>query len=172
MGALERGWTIVCEDESIFLYDSLIRYVWAKRGSRPIVLMTGSHRRTCVYGALSIDGRQLFRQRSNVDGESFLAYLEELKRKFAPMLLFLDKSNPHYKDEEVRAWLLENSDCIEVMWFPKARPELNPIEQCWNLLKDELLANRLYPTFEGMERAIGQRIRTERFGLNITNYLC
>jgi hypothetical protein len=72
------------------------RYVWAKRGREVLVLTTGSHKRTCLFGALSIDGRQLFRQRDNIDGENFLAYLEELKRKFAPMLLFLDISNPHY----------------------------------------------------------------------------
>jgi len=34
------------------------------------------------------------------------------------------------------------------------------------------MANRLHPTFEEMERAIGQRIRTKRFRLNVTNYLC
>jgi len=167
-----RGWAVVCEDESIFTHDSLVRYVWAKRGSRPMVLATGSHRRTCLFGALSIDGRQLFRQYANVDGENFLAYLKELKRKFSPMLLFLDRSSPHRVDEDVRDYLLENCDSIEVMWLPRARPELNPVEGCWNLLKDELMANRLHPTFEEMERAIGQRIRTKRFRLNVTNYLC
>ena len=29
---------------------------------RPIVTITGSHQRTCVFGALCIDGRQFFRQ--------------------------------------------------------------------------------------------------------------
>jgi len=167
-----RGWSVVCEDESIFTYDYVSRYLWAKSGNRLFALITGSHRRTCVFGALSIDGRQLFRQRDNVDGESFLSYLKELKRKFAPMLLFLDRSRPHHVDEDVREYLLENGDVIEAMWFPRARPELNPVEGCWNLLKDELLANRIYPTFKGMREAIAQRIRTKRFGLNIANYLC
>ena len=136
------------------------------------VLMTGSHRRSCLFGALSIDGRQLFRQRDNVDGENFLAYLKGLEMKFAPMLLFLDRSNPHYKDEEVKDWLIDNGDSIEAMWFPKARPELNPVEECWNMLKDELLANKIYPTFREMREAIAQRIRTKRFGLDIIDYLC
>jgi transposase len=121
---------------------------------------------------MSIDGRQLFRQRSSIDGENFLAYLREMKRKFAPMLLFLDRSGPHHRDEEVRKFLLENSDSIEVIWLPRARPELNPVEECWNLLKEELLANRIYPTFGEMRIAIAQRIRTKRFGLNIVDYLC
>jgi transposase len=164
---------VVCEDESIFTYDSILRCVWAKRRSEPFVLTTGSHRHSCLFGAMSIDGRQLFRQRSSIDGENFLAYLREMKRKFAPMLLFLDRSGPHHRDEEVRKFLMENSDCIKVIWFPRARPELNPVEECWNLLKKELLANKIkiYPTFGEMRIDIAQRIRTKRFRLNIVDYL-
>ena len=31
-------------------------------GIRPIVTVTGSHQRTCVFGTITIDGKQLFRQ--------------------------------------------------------------------------------------------------------------
>ena len=162
----------MCEDESIFTYDSVSRYVWAKMGRELFVLMTGSHRRTCVFGALSIDGRQIFRQYPKVNGAYFLEYLKELEHKFAPMLLFLDRSSPHYRDRAVSDWLLENGHRVEVMWLPKARPELNPVEGCWNALKDELLANRIYPTFHEMMEGIGQRIRTKRFKLDVVDYLC
>jgi transposase len=169
---MERGWTVVCEDESIFTYDSVLRCIWAKRGSEPFVLTTGSHRHSCVFGAMSIDGRQLFRQRSSIDGENFLAYLKELKRKFAPMLLFLDRSRAHYRDQEVRKFLMENSDSIEVIWFPRARPDLNPVEECWRQSKDIVLANRVYPSFDEMKRRISRILRTRRFKLNIVEYLC
>ena len=42
--------TVVCEDESIFVYDSVVRKIWARRGTRPIAVKTGSHRKTCVFG--------------------------------------------------------------------------------------------------------------------------
>ena len=146
--------------------------MWAKRGSKPIVLTTGSHRRTCLFGTVSLDRKQLFRQHDTVNGENFLAYLKELKRKFDAFLLFLDKSAPHHRDKRVRRWLRKNRYSVKVRWFPTARPELNPVEECWNLLKDELIANKLYPTFEEMKRAIGERMRTKRFRLNMINYLC
>ncbi|MGQ9515127.1 MAG: transposase [Thermoproteota archaeon] len=92
-------------------------------------------------------------------------------REISPSLVEC-KSNPHYKDEEVKDWLRDNGDIIEVVWLPEARPELNPVEECWNMLKDELLANRIYPTFGEMREAIAQRIRTKRFKLNLINYLC
>jgi hypothetical protein len=35
--------------------------MWTAHGIRPIVTMTGSHQRTCVFGTLCIDSRQFFR---------------------------------------------------------------------------------------------------------------
>jgi len=94
-----------------------------------------------------------------------------LKRKFGRMLLFLDRSTAH-RNEDVERWLKANRKAVKVKWLPTARPELNPVEECWNLLKDELVANRLHSTFEEMKRAIGTRVRTKRFKLNLINYLC
>jgi hypothetical protein len=34
--------------------------MWTADKIRPIVTMPGSHQRTCVFGALCIDGRQFF----------------------------------------------------------------------------------------------------------------
>jgi len=106
-----------------------------------------------------------------VNGRNFLAYLKTLKRKSGRMLLFLDRSKAH-RNEEVERWLKANRKTVKVKWFPTARPELNPVEKCWNLLKDELVANRLHCTFEEMKRAISERMRTKRFKPNLINYLC
>lgn len=53
---------ILVQDESIFVYDSLVRKKWTAKRVRPKVIITGSHQKTCVFGTLSLDGRQLFRQ--------------------------------------------------------------------------------------------------------------
>ena len=106
-----------------------------------------------------------------MNGRNFLAYLKTLKRKFGRMLLFLDRSNAH-RSKEVERWLRTNRDAVKVKWFPIARPELNPVEECWNLLKYKLVANRLHPTFEEMKQAIAERIRTRRLKLNMIKYLC
>jgi transposase len=94
-----------------------------------------------------------------------------MKRKFGRMLLFLDRSNAH-RNKEVERWLKTNRETIKVKWFPVARPELNPVEECWNLLKNELQANILYPTFEEMKMTIREKMRTKKFKLNLINYLC
>ena len=146
--------------------------MWAKRGSKPIVLTTGSHRRTCLFGTVSLDRKQLFRQYDTVNGENFLSYAKELKRRFGAFLLFLDKSAPHHRDEQVRRWLRKNRNSVKVRWFPTARPELNPVEECWRQTKDITQANRIYPTFESMKKEISKTLRTKRFRLDIVEYLC
>ena len=61
----DSGFTVVSLDESFFFYDSLVRRVWIEQDKRPIVRVTGSHQRSCVFGAISMEEKkkkQLFRQ--------------------------------------------------------------------------------------------------------------
>ena len=48
----EDGFTVVSLDESFFFYDSLVRRVWIDENKRPIVQVTGSHKHSCIFGAI------------------------------------------------------------------------------------------------------------------------
>ena len=61
-GEEKEGFSLVSLDESFFFYDSLARRVWVDKEKRPIVRVTGSHRHLCLFGAMDIEGKQLFRQ--------------------------------------------------------------------------------------------------------------
>jgi hypothetical protein len=39
-----------------------VRKVWIEENSRPIVTVTGSHRNFCMFGAINLEGKQLFRK--------------------------------------------------------------------------------------------------------------
>ena len=54
----EDRFTIVSLDESFFFYDSLVRRVWIEEKKRPIVRVTGSHKHSCIFGAISMEGNQ------------------------------------------------------------------------------------------------------------------
>ena len=84
----------VVGDESIFVHDALARRrMWMPKGKRPIVVTTGSHQKTCVFGVLSIDvRRQLFRQYDTFDRYTFLDHLKKLQNKFHKVILFLDRA--------------------------------------------------------------------------------
>jgi hypothetical protein len=55
----QESFTIISLDESFFFYDSLVRRVWINEDKRPVVRITGSHQRSCVFGAISMEGKQL-----------------------------------------------------------------------------------------------------------------
>ncbi|MER5174179.1 MAG: hypothetical protein ABJB76_06925 [Candidatus Nitrosocosmicus sp.] len=58
--------TIVSLDKSFFFYDSRVRQVWIEENNRPVVRVTGSHKHSCICGAIRIEcKKQLFRQYDN-----------------------------------------------------------------------------------------------------------
>lgn len=71
-------------------------------GNRPIHLAaTDTHGRTVLFGAISLDGRQLFRQYKRFDGISFLDYLKKAHRRFRRLYLFMDRAPQHTKTGKV-----------------------------------------------------------------------
>jgi transposase len=169
---IPKGFTIMVEDESIFIHDALIRRrMWTPEGKRPIVVTTGSHQKTCVFGTITFDGRQLFRQYYTFNQYSFISYLGELKRKFRKMILFLDRAPQHCRSKRVKAYLERNNDVMKVEYLPKGSPEFSAVEECWKQGKDDLLVSRYYPSFTNLKAAITGYYRTKRFNLNISKYL-
>jgi hypothetical protein len=61
----QESFTIISTDESFFFYDSLVRRVWIDESKRPVVRITGSHKHSCLFGAISMEGNHLFRQYDN-----------------------------------------------------------------------------------------------------------
>ena len=73
---LPKGFTAISLDESFFFFDSLVRKVWIFKNTRPVVRITGSHQQSCLFGAVSIDGRQLFRQYNHFNENTFYIFLK------------------------------------------------------------------------------------------------
>jgi len=158
-------------DESIIVHDAIARRVWAPQGIRPICIVTGSHQRTVLFGALSLDGRQLFRQYACFNEDSCLAFIKKIHRKFRRLYLFLDRARQHYRSARVRAYLRKSRATLRARWFPVGCPEFNVIEECWRQMDNDLLASRYYPSFPDLKASIAGYIRTRRFSLDMRKYL-
>lgn len=148
--------------------------MWTANRVRPVVTMTGSHQRTCVFGTLCIDGgggRQLFRQYESFNQYTFMDYLKRVQKKFGKLILFIDRARQHHRSIMVKEYIKQNKDVLKVIYFPKASPEFNAIEECWRQGKYDLLVSRYYPKFENFKRVIANYYRTRRFKLDIVKYL-
>ena len=100
----EEGFTIGPLDESFFFCDSLVRRgVWIDGKKRPVARVTGSHKHSCLFGAISLEGKQLFRQDQIFNGDTFLGFLKTIHSKFPRCHLFMDKAvSPHHRSRKAR----------------------------------------------------------------------
>jgi hypothetical protein len=57
------------------------------------VTVTVSHQKTGVFGTITIDGKQIFRDVFNQ--YAFLKYLKGLRRKFRKLVLCIDRAAQH-----------------------------------------------------------------------------
>lgn len=149
----------------------LVRRVWIYKDSRPVVRVTGSHQRSCLFGAISLDGRQLFRQYDWFDEDTFLDYLKQVHYKFPKCYLFLDKARQHYRSEKVKRYFEKHKKALIPVWIPTASPEFMVLEQCWKVSKNDLLVLTYYPSFGDFKRRIWHHFRTRRFCFDMRKYL-
>jgi transposase len=124
-----------------------------------------------MFGAISRDKKQLFRQYDRFNENTFYRFLKQIHFKFPRCYIFLDKAPQHYKSNKVRQYFEQHRDDLVPVWLPTASPEFMALEQCWNISKKDLLVLTHYQSFINFRKKIGQYFRTKHFNLNMRNYL-
>lgn len=166
---LQTQWHILVQDESIFIHNLYIKRKWISTGKRPVVKVTGSRNKTIVFGIISNDGKQLFRQYARFNSDSFIKYLEEVRKKFKKFVMFVDRATQH-RSKVVQDYLQKNKDSMRIEYLPVGSPEFNAVEECWRQGKCEILSN-YYSSFTYLKQVISRYYRTTRFNLDIKKYL-
>lgn len=160
------------EDESIFVQDIETKKVWAGPGIRPVRIVSGSHFKTAVFGAIGIDGTQFFRQYDAFDGPSFLDFLKKVHRRFGRQYLFLDRAIQHKRTKIVTDYMTRNRRTLRVRWIPTASPEFDMMEECWRQGEKDLSALPIFPTtLPDLRRFLARYYRTRRFHLGMKRFL-
>ena len=145
------------------------RKKWVSADKRPIVTVTGSRKRTIIFGSLSLDGKQLFKQYDEFNSVTFVDYLKQIQKRFGKCIVFVDRATPHCS-KITKRFLDSNKDTIRLEYFPVGSPEFNAVEECWRQGKYQLLST-YYPMFGFLKDTISQYYRTTRFKLDIVKYL-
>ena len=79
-----------------------MRRKWIVRQKRRVVTVAGSHSKTIIFGALSSDGKQLLRQHDRFDSQTFIRYLEQVRKKFKKFVIFVDRATQHRFESSAR----------------------------------------------------------------------
>ncbi len=139
--AIEIWW----QDEARVGQKTKITRRWAKRGTRPSAPMD---QRTCsayIFGAICPArgvGAGLILPRCNTDAMNL--HLQEISLAVAPgahAIVIVDQAGWHFSKD------LEIPDNITLLPLPPKWPELNPVENIWQFMRDNWLSNRIFKSY-------------------------
>lgn len=133
---------ILIEDETIFRTLPPLRKMWMRIGQQVRIPTPFQNEDTCLYGALELnEGDCVYAFHDKAISENTIAYLEQLLNHYPdqPILLIWDQAKFH-TSQLVEEWLADHPR-LTTMLLPKYAPDLNPIEDLWQVLKDRVAAN-------------------------------
>lgn len=162
-GSLVKVWVM---DEARFGLHTELRRVWTVRGQRPVVTRQIKYQWEYLYGALSVVGGEAhFAHLPGVSLGWDESYLHDLVATDPAVthVLLRDQAGFHLRDGDPRL-----PAQVRIIDLPPYCPELNPCEQLWDILKDDL-ANHVFPTIPKLR--VGMLATLRRFWDNATAVL-
>ena len=144
---------------------------WARRGSRPRQPKDQRYQSTYIFGAICpARGRGAALVMPAANTSAMQAHLDEVSLAVAPGahgVLLMDRAAWHTTGE------LEMPDNITPILLPSRAPELNPVENIWQYLRQSYLSNRVFEDYDDIvdaacqawNRLIGQPARITSIGL-------
>ena len=143
-------------DEARLGLHTELRRVWTLRGLRPVVNRQIKYHWDYLYGALSVSGGEAhFAHLPGVSLEWDAGYLRDLAASdgHATHVVLRDQAGFHLRDGDPRL-----PARVRLIDLPPYSPELNPCEQLWDILKDDL-ANQVHQSIAKLRAAMKPTLR-------------
>ena len=143
-------------DEARLGLHTELRRVWTLRGRRPIVTRQIKYRWDSLYGALSLGaGEAHFAHLPGVSLDGDAGDLRDLAASdpVAIHVLLRDQAGFPLRDGDPRL-----PARVRLVDLPPYSPELNPCQQLWDILKDDL-ANRVHTSISKLRAAMKPTLR-------------
>jgi len=155
-----RGW-LLFQDESGVSQKPPLRRTWAPKGQTPVVVHPFNWKKMSISAALAYrwDGkraRMYFQMKpDSYDGTALIGFLKELKKHFwgQPVILIWD-GLPAHRSRQMQEFLAGQQDWLYVARLPGYAPDLNPVEDLWENLKGNELANQSADNLGAVGRAV------------------
>src|SRR5207253_2535565 len=135
-----------CKDEARIGQKNKITRRWARRGTRPSAAHDQRTRSAYIFGAICPAqgiAAGLVLPRCNIAAMSL--HLAEISRTVTPgahAVLLLDQAGWHLSAK------LDVPNNITLMPLPPKSPELNPVENIWQFIRDNWLSNRVFQSYD------------------------
>ncbi len=129
---------------------------WAPPGTRPVVACQLVREYLYAYGAVCpADGTLISLVLPSMHTECFAVFCGEIARRHPQELIVLvcDGAASHITGELV---LPEN---LRIVTLPPYSPELNPVEQLWDLIRERWFSNIAHKSLGAVEAALVAALR-------------
>jgi hypothetical protein len=142
------------QDEARIGQKGTLTRLWARPGTRPRAVQDTRYKWAYIFGAVCPEravGAGLVTPYA--DTQAMNAHLVEIAKAVEPgahAILVVDGAGWHGSDA------LAVPDTISLLKLPPYAPELNPVENVWQFLRANKLANRLYDTYQAIVDACCQ----------------
>ena len=136
-------------DEARIGQQGSLTYIWAERGSRPRAPRDQRYDWAYLFGAVCpARGIGAALVLPTVNSEATTLHLAEIGALVAPdahAVIILDGAGWHQTGGRLRL-----PDNISLLPLPSYSPELNPVENIWQFLRQNYLANRVFATYDAI----------------------
>ena len=168
------GYEIIAIDEASFHLTTTYKKIWFPTGETPRGAFFWSSKKLITFGALTSDHKffyDFYDAQNSLTFKHFLRNLfEKLDRK-KKYVLILDNAGFH-KTQCIKKLLDEYSSQISVEHIPPYSPELNPIETCWKVTKNNVTKSQYFEDIDEMQEALENFWERHIFTQNFMRYLC
>jgi transposase len=134
------------QDEARVGQKNKITRRWARRGTRPTAPHDQRTRSAYLFGAICpARGAAAGLVLPRCNTAAMVLHLAEISQTVEPgahAVLLLDQAGWHLSDK------LSIPDNITLMPLPPKSPELNPVENIWEYMRDNWLSNRIFRSYE------------------------
>ena len=149
--AAKVGFAVLACDEMHASLWSDAGYGWRPTNGHDTIKTSYSKKSVSVFGVLGSDSLHI-RTVDACNSKTFKGFLQEMLRIYSKILLILDNA-PYHKSGTVTGFVKANEDRLRLVFLPAYTPQLNPIEQQWNVLK-RMLAGRYFALVEDLRATI------------------
>lgn len=124
---------------------------WAIKGTRPRILRQQQFEYAYIFGAVCpARDEAVGLVLPVVNTESMIIHLKHISDRVLEgrhAVIVMDRAAWHTTQR------IQKFSNITILPLPPTSPELNPTEQVWQMLRDELLANRCFDGYEDIVKA-------------------
>lgn len=163
-------YTIISIDEAHFRRDADKRRCWSPIGKTPIVHVNGSTQNTNVYGAYTLDGKFHYKFVEKQIAIKTIAFLERLRKIYKKVIFLLDNARWHTA-KKVEEYVAKFEGDVQLVFFPKTSPDVNPVEECWRQTRNDVTGNCAFSNTQHLKKRLRNQWNRQKFKHKSINYL-